>query len=124
MHRSRVRPLLVVVPILCALVAAGLLAARRDATPIAERVDQVRRTEMVLSEVYTVDRKYRSMMGPWSGQEIRLGDPAADELVWIIGYAATMVGADGVTPMPQEFMCHSNLDLDAAEHQRVLGADP
>lgn len=108
------------------LVATVLLAATRRGpeTPIAERVENARRTETRLSEVYTVDRKYRSMTGPWSGQEIQLGDPQADELVWIVGYSAVMVGEDGETPMPQEFMCHSNLDLDVVAHLDAVGTHP
>ncbi len=74
----------------------------------------------VLSPVYKVDKKYRSMMGPQSSTEVKLGDPKADELIWITGYEATMVGADGRTPQPQEFMCHSNLDLDPVKHRRAV----
>ena len=35
-----------------------------------------------------------------------------------------MVGADGASPMAQEFMCHSNLDIDAAAHGRAFGVNP
>ncbi len=77
----------------------------------------------VLSPVYKVDRKYRSMMGPQSSTEVRLGDPKADELIWIVGYEATMVGPDGRSPRAQEFMCHSNLDLDPVAHQQAVTAE-
>lgn len=76
----------------------------------------------VLSKVYTVDQKYRSMMGPQSMQQILLGDPDKPELVWITGYKAVMVGADGETEMPQEFMCHSNLDINVGSHRNATGA--
>ncbi|MCP3912310.1 MAG: hypothetical protein GY713_15300, partial [Actinomycetia bacterium] len=49
------------------------------------------------------------------------GEP---ELLWITGYRAVMVGADGSAPMAQEFMCHSNLDLDLTAHQEVWGEVP
>src|SRR5690606_29022197 len=42
------------------------------------------------------------------------------ELLWLTGYRAVMVGEDGETPMPQDYMCHSNLDLDSALHHRVF----
>ncbi len=103
-----------------AAVAWGTVPRGQEKT----RPAAVERTEIVLSEVYTVDRIYRSMMGPWSGQEIVLGDPDRDEQVWITGYSADMVAADGETQVPQDFMCHSNLDLDASEHMRKMGTHP
>jgi hypothetical protein len=76
------------------------------------------RTKTVLSDVYTIDRIYKSMMGPMSTQEIYLtDDPATSELLWIVGYKAVMKGADGMEDMPQEFMCHSNLDYDSWRHR-------
>jgi len=78
----------------------------------------------VLSRVYHVDKKYKSMMGPQSTNEFHLGDPAKNELVWVTGYEAVMVGADGKRPMPQEFMCHSNLDIDPMAHRDAVTAEP
>ena len=74
------------------------------------------RTLEHLSPVYTVDREYRSMKGPTSTQQVVFAEAASKELLWITGYRAVMVGADGESSMPQEFMCHSNLDFDAARH--------
>ena len=82
------------------------------------------RTRQVLSKVYHVDKKYRSMMGPSSTERFKLGDPAKQELLWITGYEAVMVGADGASVMPQEFMCHSNLDLDPLAHRDAVAAEP
>ena len=73
----------------------------------------------VLSPVYLVDREYRSMTGPWSTTSVHLG--SGPELVWILGYSATMAGPDGVIPASQEYMCHSNLDFDPTRHQQLLG---
>lgn len=78
--------------------------------------------ETVLSPTYTVDRIYRSMTGPYSTQEVVLGEAGESELMWITGYRAVMVGPDGETEMPQEFMCHSNLDVDVGEHRKALPA--
>jgi hypothetical protein len=33
-----------------------------------------------------------------------------------------MVDADGVSEMPQDYMCHSNLDYDPVKHQEIFGA--
>jgi len=89
---------------------------RAEAVPVKAR--------KVLSKVYHVDKKYRSMMGPQSTNELHLGDPKADELVWVVGYEAVMVGKDGERRMPQEFMCHSNLDLDPMAHREAVKAEP
>lgn len=83
------------------------------------------RSKTVLSNVYSVEKLYRSMKGPSSMQAIRLDDDTEKpELVWVTGYEAVMVGADGEEPMPQEFMCHSNLDVNAASHRSKVGASP
>src|SRR5439155_21358149 len=49
-------------------------------------------TYRVLSQTYTIDKKYRSMEGPASVQRIRLGDPAKPvELLWITGVRTEMM---------------------------------
>lgn len=89
----------------------------------AAKAPKVReKREIVLSPVYDVDKKYKSMMGPQSTTTVALGDQKKKELVWITGYEATMVGADGRSSMPQEFMCHSNLDIDPSAHAKALDA--
>lgn len=96
----------------------GSAAAELDAATI----EKVRRTTIVLSKVYEVDQPYRSMMGPWEQQEVRLAQDIDDDaLLFITGYRAVMVGADGETSMPQDFMCHSNLDIDVARHGEIMG---
>ncbi len=126
------------------LVVAGGRSAEGDA---AGEIAAAQRTETVLSPIYTIDRKYRSMMGPYSEQQILLDgvpEPGSEqyapqpfappegsqspsgepELLWITGYRAVMVGADGAEPMAQEFMCHSNLDIDLAAHEEAWGEAP
>jgi hypothetical protein len=95
------------------------------------------RSTTVLSEIYTVDRKYRSMAGPSSLLVVTLGDalpppegavarppflhPVPEpELLWVTGYRAVVVGADGETPASQEFMCHSNLDIGMEQHRELF----
>ena len=79
-------------------------------------------TRELLSDPYLVDQKYRSMKGPYSQQEFQLGEGDEPELLWITGYRAVMVDQDGESPMPQEFMCHSNLDLDPRQHNELFGS--
>jgi hypothetical protein len=75
----------------------------------------VRRSELT-APVFVVDREYRSMAGPQKTLRFRLTEKP--ELLWLTGYRAVMVGEDGATPMPQDYMCHSNLDLDSVKHQQ------
>lgn len=77
--------------------------------------------QQFLSQVYTIDRIYRSMEGPYSIQTIYLGDPRKPELLWITGIRTEMVGADGKTPQLPELMCHVNVDLDTEMHQALFG---
>ncbi len=111
------RPLVILAPFLAACLAAAAEAPSRPARPGA-----VRSVEF-LSDTYLVDQKYRSMLGPQSTRAIRLGEPDREELIWITGFRAVMVGADGDAPMSQEFMCHSNLDMNMRLHRRLLGLD-
>lgn len=79
------------------------------------------RTSTFLSQTYTIDQKYKSMLGPQSTQYIALFPPQAPiELLWIVGYEAVMVAADGETQISQEFMCHSNLDINMALHKKAF----
>lgn len=110
--------------ILVVLVAVGSRLATGGDTEGPVISPQDVESETLLSEVYTIDRKYRSMMGPYSQREVRLGEVDAPELVWIVGYEASMVDASGEGAMPQDFMCHSNLDIDVQAHHAVLGANP
>lgn len=73
-----------------------------------------------LSETYTVDKLYRSMMGPSSKKLVTLlPKEEPRELLWVTGFDAVMVGADGETPMPQEFMCHSNFSVQRTGPQKA-----
>ncbi len=88
----------------CAALAAPLLADSKQ----------------VLSPVYGIDRKYKSMEGPSGSQTIYLGDPARPELVWITGMRTEVVGEDGHTPALPELMCHVNIDIDPLMHRTLF----
>ncbi|MEL7059838.1 MAG: hypothetical protein AAGN46_07400 [Acidobacteriota bacterium] len=113
------------VPLL-ALVPLGVLTFVASRPPLvnAPAFESVKRSQVVLSEPYLIDRIYKSMMGPWATQQVQLGDVEADELLWITGFSAQMMAADGETPLSQDFMCHSNLDLDTEIHQMLHGPNP
>ncbi len=97
-----------------ALVAGLVVPALAQASPpVHERT--------ILSDVYDVDKLYKSMRGPYSTQKVSIEESLFPELLWIVGYEARMVAADGSTPLSQEFMCHSNLDLDIDNHRQLFG---
>ncbi|HEY3174232.1 MAG TPA: hypothetical protein VGK94_00565 [Candidatus Polarisedimenticolia bacterium] len=100
-----------------ALVAAGL------AVPDLPRAEAKLHTAEFLSKTYVVDRKYKSMTGPSGTQTIHLLTSSPAELLWVTGFKAVVVGADGEASMSQEFMCHSNLDLNGAIHRRLFNLD-
>ena len=74
----------------------------------------------LLSPVYTIDKKYKSMEGPGTTQQVYLGDRSVPELVWLISVKTEMVGEDGVTPQLPELMCHVNVDLDQKRHRALF----
>jgi hypothetical protein len=102
-----------------ALTATALSVAADDRAPERQKLPDGTWEVDVFSPVYMVDREYKSMTGPWTTTTVALGD--GDEVVWVLGYRAVMAGADGITPAPQEYMCHSNLDFDVARHQQTFG---
>ena len=67
----------------------------------------------VVSDPFLVDRIYRSMLGPVFALQEPLESAAQPELLWITGYAMSVVGADGRSPHSIEFECHSNLGWPA-----------
>jgi hypothetical protein len=101
------------------LLACGPAGAEEKPLP-GSAVPEVRSLD-VLSKTYLVDRKYKSMLGPESTQPVFLSQAEPPEVLWVTGFRAVMVGADGATPASQEFMCHSNLDLNMNLHRRLFG---
>lgn len=64
------------------------------------------------------------MQGPQSQDRRFLAGykPGKDpELVWVTGYRAEMVSPDGKSVMPQDFMCHANLNIDMSSHRSLFG---
>jgi hypothetical protein len=91
----------------CAALAAPLLADSKQ----------------VLSGVYPIEKKYRSMEGPSGIQTVYLGDPSKPELVWLTGMRTEVVGEDGRTPALPELMCHVNIDIDPALHRTLFNLE-
>jgi cyclophilin family peptidyl-prolyl cis-trans isomerase len=77
-------------------------------------------TKQVLSDVYRIDKKYKSMEGPAGIQTVYLGDQDKPELIWVTGIKTEVVGEDGTTFAPQELMCHLNVEIDPAKHKALF----
>jgi hypothetical protein len=73
-------------------------------------------TRTILSKTYHIDKKYKSMLGPSSLEKVKLLDSEKPELLWIVGYKATVMDGGGEDQVSQEFMCHSNLDFDPGDY--------
>src|SRR5258708_17985260 len=100
-------------PLCLALLALALPLAAENGAPVHKRE--------VLSKVYTIDKIYKSMEGPYEMQTITLGDKEGKpELLWVKSVHVDIVGEDGKTPARSEFMCHMNIDLDPTKHQALL----
>jgi hypothetical protein len=76
--------------------------------------------KQVLSDVYPIVKKYKSMEGPAGVQTVYLGDRTKPELVWLYAIRTEVVGADGKTLMSPELMCHMNIDLDPGRHKALF----
>jgi len=74
----------------------------------------------VLSDVYSIVKKYKSMEGPSGAQTIYLEDRTEPELLWLTAIKTEVVGADGKTLMSPELMCHMNVDIDPPKHKALF----
>lgn len=74
------------------------------------------RSTVVLSDPYTIDKKYPSMRGPYGFNDVVLYESEQPELLWIVGYKTTVVAADSEEQISQEFICHANLDFDTKDY--------
>lgn len=119
--RARRWPWLLAAAVVLALGAAAWQRWRSPAPPTDAELRAITRSVDIYSDVFTVDREYRSMQGPLSEARGALSDADPPELLWITGYRAVMVDGDTEAPMPQEYMCHANLDLDMAAHRERFG---
>jgi cyclophilin family peptidyl-prolyl cis-trans isomerase len=74
----------------------------------------------VLSDVYKIVKKYKSMEGPAGAQTVFLEERTKPELLWLTAIKTEVVGEDGKRLMSPELMCHMNIDIDPAKHQALF----
>jgi cyclophilin family peptidyl-prolyl cis-trans isomerase len=77
-------------------------------------------TKEVLSKVYPIEKKYKSMEGPSGVQTIYLGDRERPELVWLTGIKTEVVGEEGKGAGNPDLMCHMNVDIDPVKHRALF----
>ncbi len=84
----------------------------------------------LISPVYTIDKKYKSMKGPYSIETFRLGftknddvpigESIKEEIVWVVGISAEVISEDGNETLSDEFMCHANLDFTSKRQHQLF----
>jgi hypothetical protein len=86
---------------LLAAALAGCGEARQEAREPAGVRNAAHPREVdheLVSDPFVVDRIYRSMLGPVFARQESLESAAEPDLLWITGYAMSVVGADGARP--------------------------
>src|ERR1700757_4236948 len=76
--------------------------------------------KQVLSGVYPIVKKYKSMEGPAGVQTVYLGDRSKPELLWLTAIKTEVVDADGKALANQELMCHMNVDINPEKHKELF----
>ena len=132
--KQRCRRLLGALAMACACTLASQGARAASERGVIEREARVAAADggppvyvkEILGPVLTLDRIYPSMKGPFATHGFRFEGSDEGELLWLTGYDAVMVAADGSTPMSQQFMCNgirfSSIG-DAVQVHRPLGQD-
>lgn len=100
---------------------AGELLLRPEGT--VETPEGPVREVVFYTKLYTIDRLYRSMQGPYSMVSIPLGAPGEPpELVWLKSIESEVVDAQGKPGVSQQFMCHVNVNYDVGAHNQLFGS--
>ena len=117
----------------CWLLSCALLcvttAARAEGSITATHAERIGEWQgaplyrtTVTSPVHHIDRIYKSMQGPVTNSGFRLDPKGESELLWLVGYEATIVNAEGTASLSQEFMCHSSVGTAPRAYRNLLPA--
>ena len=81
---------------------------KKDSIKISKEIETAR----LQGPIYTIDRIYKSMVGPQSRQRpLSFGETGESEVLWVVRYQSDIVGPDGEAELSPEFNCHSNLNV-------------
>ena len=75
---------------------------------------------VVLSDIYPIVKKYKSMEGPQGQQTVYLGNREKPELIWLTSIKTEVVKEDGKTLANPDLMCHMNVDIDSEKHKALF----
>lgn len=94
-----------------ALAAAGCLLAGCSKLRQVQAATGPQPEEAVfLGTPANIDRLYPSMRGPFQLEYLAI-DLTQTKKVWLVGFKTTMVGEDGNSARPQEYNCHSDMQM-------------
>jgi hypothetical protein len=97
------------------LVAGALVGPAVYSLTRSDTAHKARRSLVLVSQPYRLDKLYRSMQGPMSIERgIALSAEDKSHVEWITGVETEIVDAIEQKPISQEFFCHSNLTF--SEH--------
>ena len=93
-------------------------------------LDNIIQQKTLISPVYTIDKKYKSMKGPYSvetftlgntnNKAVPVGETTNEEIVWVVGISADVMSEDGKEKLSDEFMCHANLDFTSKRQWQLF----
>jgi hypothetical protein len=77
------------------------------------------KTRTLLSDVFLIDKFYRSMEGPLQVKKFSL-DSRHSEIFWVKKIKVEVVDQDGSTPSHQDFFCHFNVDFSVPQRKALM----
>ena len=104
--------------LLCALFCAFEISRANSGQEIPSNGEL--KSETFLSDVFQITSIHKSMTGPRAKMTVKLLENEEPQVVWITGYSAEVVDPSGYKPKSQEFLCHSNLDIDMGRHREYF----
>ncbi|MBF6608676.1 MAG: hypothetical protein ITG00_08050 [Flavobacterium sp.] len=81
-------------------------------------VDSTGKVYNMISPSFLIDGIYKSMEGPMSAKYVQLSQDSA--LIYMTGFKVTAIDAKSRQPLSNEFICHTNVDFNAAKYYSRL----
>src|SRR5690606_12153848 len=81
-------------------------------------VDSTGKVYNMISPSFLIDGIYKSMEGPMSAKYVQLSQDSA--LIYMTGFKVTAIDAKSRQPLSNEFICHTNVDFNAAKYYSQL----
>jgi hypothetical protein len=86
-------------------------------TSETQTIEGMRKRFTLYTQMYHIKKRYPSMKGPYSMFPLSLGTPGSKpERLWIKAIYSEVVDQDGHKTVPQQLMCHVNVEYNLAEN--------